>query len=292
MLFDKCGDDMKFKQLTVRFLTVVFVITVILPINTYAASEPANPDVLPGAESHTYKVVGDIALRLHVFDQSPKASETRPAIVFFFGGGLMRGKITHFQGQAKALSALGMVAVLADYRVKLRHNTGPIEAISDAKDAVRWVRAHAEKLNIDAQRVVAAGGSSGGYLAAATATVADQAVSNITSEFSSKPNAVVLFNPALANKHPRVNKALSPTRQLFDASVPTFIVHGKEDKIVPYSSAVDYCDTVISLEGYCELHSYEKAGHGFFNRGRNGNKGYDDTLSELITFLKKFGYIK
>ena len=153
------------------------------------------------------------------------------------------------------------------------------------------MRTHAEKLNIDAQRIVAAGGSSGGYLAAATATVADQDVSNITSEFSSKPNAVVLFNPALANKHPRVNKALSPKQQLFDASVPTFIVHGKEDKIVPYSSAVDYCDRVLSLNGYCELHSYEKAGHGFFNHGRNGNKGYDDTLSKLITFLKKFGYI-
>jgi hypothetical protein len=45
------------------------------------------------------------------------------------------------------------------------------------------------------------------------------------------------------------------------------------------------------LQGYCELHGYENAGHGFFNRGRNGNKGYDDTLSKLIVFLKKFGFI-
>lgn len=282
---------MKFKQFTVQFLTVFFVTALMLAINTFATAEPANPDVLPGADSYTYKVVGDTALRLHVFKQSPKASEARPAIVFFFGGGLMRGKITHFQAQAKALSKLGMVAVLADYRVKLRHNTGPVEAISDAKAALRWVRENAEKLNIDPQQVVSAGGSSGGYLAAATATVSDVALSETASTISSLPNAVVLFNPALANKFPRVANSLSPTAQLKDASVPSFIVHGKEDKLVPYDSAVAYCDKLNSLQGYCELHGYENAGHGFFNRGRNGNKGYDDTLSKLIVFLKKFGFI-
>ena len=108
--------------------------------------------------------------------------------------------------------------------------------------------------------------------------------------FSNTINNLLTF--ILSKAEGLLNKVLSPTQQLLDASVPTFIVHGKQDKIVPYSSAVDYCDKVISLKGYCELHSYEKAGHGFFNRGRNDNKGYDDTLSKMITFLKKFGYIK
>ena len=61
---------------------------------------------------------------------------------------------------------------------------------------------------------------------------------------------------------------------------------------MPYASAVAYCDKLKSLEGHCELHSYENAGHGFFNRGRHGIKGYDDTLLKLITFLKKFGYVE
>ena len=265
-----------------------------MPLLSIAAKKELapNPDFLSGSESYTYKVVGDIKLRLHVFGTQTSsvqdASEAKPAIIFFFGGALRGGKVTQFVSQAKALSEQGMLAVVADYRVLLRHNTGPSEAIADAQSAVRWLREHAEELNLDPNRVVAAGGSAGGYLAAATATVADF---DTAATVSSKPNAVALFNPALAGKYPRVANRLSPYEQLADGVVPTFIVHGKQDDLVPFSSASVYCDKVKEVGGYCELHAYEEAGHGFFNINRNEGKWYLETLSQLRAFLVKFGYL-
>tara|TARA_B100001093_G_scaffold401115_1_gene388681 strand:+ start:182 stop:313 length:132 start_codon:yes stop_codon:yes gene_type:complete len=39
----------------------------------------------------------------------------------------------------------------------------------------------------------------------------------------------------------------------------------------------------VSEDGFTGLGRYK----GFFNRGRNGNKAYSDTLSKLIVFFKK-----
>ena len=114
------------------------------------------------------------------------------------------------------------------------------------------MRMNAERSNIDHQQIVSAGGSSGGYLAAATATVSDFALSETASITNSLPNAVVLFNPALANKFPRVADSLSPTAQLKYGSVPTFVVHRNKDTVETYASAVAYCDKLKSLEGHCE----------------------------------------
>lgn len=266
-----------------------------MPVLSIAAKKtlPPNPDFLPGSESFTYKVIDDVKLRLHVFGMESVSAQdkpiaAKPAIIFFFGGALRSGSVGQFVSQAKALSEQGMLAVIADYRVLLRHNTGPSEAIADAQSAVRWLREHAEELNLDANRVVAAGGSAGGYLAAATATVAEF---DKTATVSSKPNAVALFNPALAGKYPRVAKGLSPYEQLTEGVVPTFIVHGKKDDLVPFSSALVYCDKIKEVSGYCELHAYEGAGHGFFNRNRNGGKWYLETLAQLKAFLVRFGYL-
>ena len=282
---------MTFNKAIIRYF---FIILLFLSVGISANQkklEP-NPDFLPGADSYTFKTIGDTNLRLHVFGKTTDSSELKPGVIFFFGGGLMGGSITHFQGQAKALSRQGMIAVLADYRVKRRHGTGPKEAISDAKDAVSWLREHATELNLDPTKLVVGGGSSGGYLAASTATVSDKSISRKPSKFSSYPNALVLFNPALANKFPRTGHRLSPYQSLRDSSVPTFIVHGEKDEMVPFSSAKVYCEKLNSLQGYCELHGYPGVGHGFFNRGRDNNSGYNDTFSKLEVFLRKFGYLK
>lgn len=52
----------------------------------------------------------------------------------------MQGDVGQFAPQAKHLAQRGMVAVLVDYRMRSRHGTTPLDAIADAKSAVRWVR--------------------------------------------------------------------------------------------------------------------------------------------------------
>src|SRR6185503_3489625 len=95
------------------------------------------------------------------------------------------------------LAARGMVAVTADYRVGSRHQAKIVDCIRDAKSAVRYLRANAARLGIDPGRIAAGGGSAGGHLAAATGVIAalDEPAGNPA--ISSRPDALVLFNPAL-----------------------------------------------------------------------------------------------
>lgn len=58
------------------------------------------------------------------------------------------------------------LSITADYRLKSRHGTTPLECIEDATSATRYVRAHAKELGVDPDRIVASGGSAGGHIAA------------------------------------------------------------------------------------------------------------------------------
>ncbi len=143
-----------------------------------------------------YKRVGEKPFYLHVFKPSQDSAQPRPAIVFFFGGGWSNGSPEQFYSQAKYLSDSGMVAFCADYRVKSRDDSRVIDCVADAQDAILYVRDHAKELQVDPNRIVAAGGSAGGHLAAATATVDYKGTqTNVEERF--RPNALVLFNPAL-----------------------------------------------------------------------------------------------
>lgn len=174
------------------------------------------------------------------------------------------------------------------------------DAVSDAKSAIRWVRRHAEQLGIDPQRIAAAGGSAGGHLALATATIDgyDSADENLS--ISSRPGALVLFNPAVNTV--RIGESrpaqfsgdaeiLSPYHQVGEDFVPTLIMHGHDDTTVPYSDVADFCDKVIRLAGDCTLIGYEGATHGFFNKGRDKDRWYHPTIAEIGMFLTEIGYL-
>ena len=145
---------------------------------TYSDALAANPAVKAeasnhaGAKAYQYKQIGDVKLSLHIFSpKSHKPSDKTPAIVFFFGGGWNGGTTSQFATHCQYLASRGMVAAVADYRVKSRHKTSPFECVMDGKSAVRWLRANADKLGIDPNRIAAGGGSAGGHVAAATGTV-------------------------------------------------------------------------------------------------------------------------
>jgi len=82
------------------------------------AQKKTYPPEIPNAEAKAYKKVGDVELKLWVFKpEGWKASEKRPAIVFFFGGGWRAGSPAQFIKQCEHLAKRGMVAMTADYRV-------------------------------------------------------------------------------------------------------------------------------------------------------------------------------
>ncbi|MGH9843592.1 MAG: alpha/beta hydrolase [Blastocatellia bacterium] len=227
------------------------VITIAMFCSAFTQQPAApQPTSLPGAESKVYKTIGETKLMLHVFQPADrKAGETRPAIVFSFGGGWRQGTVMQFVEHSKHLAARGMVAIAADYRVKSRHGVTPVECIADAKSAIRWVRSHAKEFGIDPNRIAAGGGSAGGHLAASTATVKEFDEKGEDLKVSSASNALALFNPALdTSKIPADygfgNKAVvaSPVNHIRNGLPPAIIFHGTADSTVPINQAVRFCE--------------------------------------------------
>ncbi len=285
----------------IRWSAAIAVLLTALITSAQTASTAPQPQTIDGATSYVYKTVDKYELRLHVFKPDRTSSDAKAAaIVFFFGGGWTTGSVTQFVPQATYLAHRGMVTIIADYRVFSRHGTTPFEAIADAKSAVRWVRAHAAQLGIDPNRIVASGGSAGGHIAlsAAVLDTFDEGVEDKT--ISSKPNALVLFNPVVdttVTPPPGIvarfggrNRDGSPIHHLRAGLPPMLILHGRSDVMVLYADVERFCSESKTLGNECELVGYEGAPHGFFNPDRADGKWYRETLLEADRFLTRLGY--
>lgn len=229
-----------------------------------------------------------------------KKSKKYPTIIFYFGGGWNGGTVEQFKPQAEYFASRGMITVLADYRVKSRHKTTPYEAVADAKSAIRFLRQHAKELNVNPKKIVASGGSAGGHLAAACGNCPglDEASEDLS--VSSKPNAVVLFNAVFDNGpdgfcHERMGERwqeISPAHNINKKAPPAIVFLGRKDHLIPVSTAENYKAKMDAVGRRCDLHLYDGAGHGFFNKTKYGGEFYIKTVHETDVFLKSLKYLK
>ena len=247
-----------------------------------------------------YKTVGDTTLRLFVFEEDEARADTRrPAIVFFFGGGWANGTPEQFFPQCEYLASRGMVTVSAEYRVKERNGTTPFECVADGKSAVRWVRAHADELGIDPDRIAAGGGSAGGHIALCTALIDDLEETGEDVSVSSRPDALVCFNPApdltrYANRVPESAgraEEISPTHHVKAAAPPGILFHGIDDQSVPFEDAERFAAAMTDAGNDCQLVAYPGQEHGFFNYREGDNPCYAETLREVDRFLVRLGWL-
>jgi acetyl esterase len=271
-----------------------------------AGAEKANPDrqVDQGCtRKEIFKKVGDVELNVWIFEpEGHTKKDSRPAIVFFFGGGWTGRSISQFLPHSQYLASRGMVAVIADYRTKKVNDTSPVECVKDGKSAVRWVRDNAKRLGIDPERIAASGGSAGGHVAAATATLPGLEEDGEDLSVSSKPDALVLFNPVFDNGpdgygFDRVGgeegyRRMSPIDNIKPGAPPTIVFLGSEDKLIPLSTAERYKTLMEKAGSRCEVHIYEGQGHGFFNASKSDGEYLVKTVNKADGFLRSIGYLK
>ena len=218
--------------------------------------------------------LGNVELKLDIFTpKDHKLTDKRPAIVFFFGGGWNGGSPSQFYPHCQYFASRGMVAMSAEYRVKTRHGTSPRECVRDGKSAIRWIRAHADELGIASNKLVAGGGSAGGHVAAATATVEKFNEVGEDQSISCRPDALVLFNPVFDNGpegygYDRVHEywqSFSPMHNIDENTPSTIVFLGTEDRLIPATAAQKYKKLMNDRGRRCDLHLYKGQGHGFFN---------------------------
>jgi len=301
---------------SIRILVGLLLISLVVPA---AMGQPARrprggqrnyPPRMAGAKVEVYKTVGDVKLSIYRFEpEDHQTSRKRGAIVFFFGGGWTGGSPQQFEHQCRYLASRGMVAMAADYRVRSRHGVRVPECIADAKSAVRWVRANAERLGIDRQKIAAGGGSAGGHLAAATGLIEGFDEPDEDPSISSVPNAMVLFNPAaalapfdgspaldpqrVAGLRERIGDdplAVSPAHHVRKGAPPTIVFFGTNDRLL---AGAQYMQKRMEAAGNrCELRTWEDLPHGFFNWQRYDNKPFVETMQAADKFLVSLGYME
>lgn len=281
-------------------------------------SEAADPQALHinGAKPFIYKTVDDVALRLHVFNSAAREpGKKAPAVVFYFGGGWIIGDIRRFQTQATHLALRGIVTVLVDYRVKCRHRSSMMDSVADAKSAMRWVHDHADDFGIDTDRIAALGSSAGAHLALATALSPDAEASANKGEMDFRPDALILYNPALDTSSPAAvqniaryvgredaerGRAFSPIEHLDKGLPPTIIFQGTADTSTPHETAETFCKRATEKGSPCEVVLYPGAPHGFTeiwmglddpSLGLKAEYWAQDTIRRTDSFLAALGWL-
>ena len=284
-----------------RRATAFFVVAFSMMAFSAMAAEQITPDQIV-----TYKKVGGVELKLHVFKPGGhQASDKRPAVVFFFGGGWSGGTPKQFYEQSRFLANHGMVAFAAEYRVSNVHKTSPYECVKDGKSAIRWVREHAAQWGVDPERIVSSGGSAGGHVAACTGVIQGFEEEGENGEISSVPNAMVLFNPVIdttakgygAQRFQKGKETeLSPCHHVSKGIVPTIVFHGTADQTTPFENVERFTRLMKEAGNACVLVPFEGRRHGFFNgsffRPRSNGVDYNESMQKTLSFLREQGMLE
>src|SRR5690606_4078976 len=219
----------------------------------------------------------------------PRPGEKRPVLVQVHGGAWVLG-FKDRQGQLlmRRLAERGWVGSNIDYRLSPMAPSPDHPA--DVKQALAWIREHAEEYGIDPDFVAVTGGSAGGHLTALTALTqndpryqpgfedADTSVAaavpfygvyDFTNRNGAWPAETVphFLAPYVMKSDPDAEPeawaAASPLDQVHAEAPPFFVIHGDLDVLAPVEDARDFVQRLdaVSKEPvyYLELHGAQHA---------------------------------
>ncbi len=156
----------------------------------------------------TYCSVGNYDLKIDAF--TPKQSSNKSiAVIMIHGGGWRSGNRTQHWPLAESLAHLGYVCFTPEYRLSTEALFPA--AIYDIKTAIRWVKANASTYNIDTSKIVIAGFSAGGELAAFMGTTGNMPLfegAECNTGISTHLNAVIDIDGTLSFVHPESGESI------------------------------------------------------------------------------------
>lgn len=220
---------------------------------------------------------GEHATQITFFEAENR--KTDAAVVIFPGGGYHHRAEHEGKGYAEFLQSAGVSSFVVDYRIN--PDLFPLPLL-DARRAVRFVRANAEKFGIDPKKIAVMGSSAGGHLAAMEATYTEkidgEGVDEID-DFDYIPDAQILCYPVLLNysnefahkgsyiqllgeENLGFAEKIDPVLNVSDAAPKAFIWHTSEDQSVNVINSYEYAKALRMHNVPVEMHIFPFGKHG------------------------------
>ena len=272
-----------------------------------AFAAPAIAQTRPTVELDiVYAKAGDKELTLDL--ARPTGKGPSPCVVLLHGGGWRMGNKKDVRGWLTFLAEEGYVAASVGYRLA-PDATFPAQ-IEDAKTAVRFLRANANKYGIDKDRFAAMGWSAGGHLACMLGLTDPKCgfEGKESPDQSSRVQAVVdYFGPtdlaafgknelaqrgmlgpfigAKYNDNPKAHDKASPVKYVTKDAPPFLIFHGTKDWVVPVEQSRLLAEKLKDVGASVKLVEVPGEGHGW--EGKPNAETTRETLRFLTERLKK-----
>ncbi|MDP6593825.1 MAG: alpha/beta hydrolase [Candidatus Marinimicrobia bacterium] len=227
-------------------------LAVFLGVENIVNLDPEVPPDIVEQKDLVYREVGgrELALDLYRMKGQP---EPAPCLVFIHGGSWRHGERSDYLVYLLDFAEQGYVTASVSYHFSPDYQFPA--AVTDVREAVRWIKANAGRLMVDPERIALIGGSAGGHLAlmVAYSEEEDQPVESKNGAESSSVQAVVdIYGPVdlttpvgqqsdavrefLGKSYledPQLFVTASPITHVTADDPPTLIFHGTSDKVVP-----------------------------------------------------------
>ena len=202
----------------------------------------------------------------------------RPGVLFIHGGGFTGGDKAEYRSASVSadLARAGYVVVSCNYVLGAKDKPGVWPRnIADCRDAVRWMRANADALGLDPERIAVAGGSAGGYLALMVGLSDDKTGpgGDPAAKHSAKVSAVIdFYGVANFSKHGKGHvpgasaaeqAAYLPANQCDPQDPPVLILHGTADTTVDIAQSDELARALRAAKVSHEYVVVEGAPHTF-----------------------------
>jgi acetyl esterase/lipase len=253
---------------------------------------------------------------LDLYLPAVSSGKKRPGFVWIHGGGWAAGgkRDRREVSVSRALAGAGYVVISIDYALATSTRHTWDKAVQDCKNAVRFLRANAEKYNVDPRRIAVGGGSAGAHLALMVAYTAGQSefepeapypgvgsevgaviemygITNLLTrqKVDKQANLTGVLNNGSSVKFTGVTREedaglwrkASPVAHVRRDVPPTFITHGKRDTTVDYLQAVELADRLKAAGATYELVLLEKAGHTY-DFSKWGSRPLEKDIEPLV----------
>lgn len=204
-------------------------------------------------------------------------NRTRPAVIICPGGGYEFTSDREAEPIALKMVSMGFHAFVLHYSVKPAVYP---QALLELASAVQLVRERQKKWFIDPDKIIVAGFSAGGHLAASLGVFWQNSllIENLGDTPENwKPNGLLLaypvisstqfshddsFKALLAENYESKKAELSLERQVSSITPPTFLWHTLEDGLVPMENSMLFASQLRKYDISFELHLFPKGGHG------------------------------